>query len=40
MTLFALATDDHQDFIALLDKYYCGEQDPLTLAQVQGPDGR
>jgi uncharacterized protein (DUF1810 family) len=35
MTLFALADDDHQDFVALLDKYYAGEQDPLTLARVQ-----
>jgi uncharacterized protein (DUF1810 family) len=35
MTLFALATDDHQDFTALLDKYYGGQQDPLTLDQLQ-----
>ncbi|WP_406815574.1 DUF1810 domain-containing protein [Mycobacterium sp. M23085] len=35
MTLFALATDDHQDFVAVLDKYYDGEQDPLTLARLQ-----
>lgn len=30
MTLFARATEDNQDFCALLDKYYDGEQDPLT----------
>jgi uncharacterized protein (DUF1810 family) len=34
MTLFALATDDGGDFTALLDKYYAGEQDPLTLKQL------
>ncbi|CQD14330.1 calpastatin [Mycobacterium lentiflavum] len=34
MTLFALATDDRQDFLALLDIYYRGEQDALTLAQL------
>jgi uncharacterized protein (DUF1810 family) len=34
MTLFALATDDNQDFIALLAKYYGGQQDPLTLSQL------
>ncbi len=32
MTLFALATDDRQDFTALLDNYYRGQQDPMTLA--------
>lgn len=32
MTLFARATKDNQDFRALLDKYYGGEQDPLTQA--------
>ncbi|MHA7652541.1 DUF1810 domain-containing protein [Mycobacterium sp. ML4] len=31
VTLFARATDDNQDLIALLDKYYGGEPDPLTL---------
>ena len=35
MTLFALAAQDAQDFSALLDKYYGGQQDPLTLAQLQ-----
>ena len=34
MTLFALATDDRQDFLALLDNYYRGQQDPLTLARL------
>ena len=37
MTLFALATDDNQDFVALLDKYYDGQQDRLTLARLTGP---
>ena len=31
MTLFARATDDNRDFAELLDKYYGGRQDPLTL---------
>jgi uncharacterized protein (DUF1810 family) len=35
MTLFTLAAEDHEDFVALLDKYYGGEQDPVTLARVQ-----
>jgi uncharacterized protein (DUF1810 family) len=35
MTLFALATDGHQDFTTLLDNYYRGEQDPLTLARLR-----
>jgi uncharacterized protein (DUF1810 family) len=34
MTLFARATDDNQDFVALLDRYYDGEQDPLTLERL------
>lgn len=34
MTLFALATDDPQDFRTLLDVYYRGEQDALTLARL------
>ncbi len=33
-TLFAHATDDNADFLALLDKYYGGEQDPLTVARL------
>ena len=32
MTLFALATDDNDEFVALLDKYYSGERDPATVA--------
>lgn len=35
MTLFALAADDDRDFTALLDKYYGGERDPLTLARLR-----
>jgi uncharacterized protein (DUF1810 family) len=34
MTLFARATDDNQDFTELLDKYYGGQQDPLTLKRL------
>lgn len=34
VTLFAHATDDNGDFLALLDKYYGGEQDPLTLERL------
>ena len=34
MTLFAVATDDNQDFVDLLAKYYRGLQDPLTLARL------
>ncbi len=36
MTLFACATDDNADFLALLDKYYGGRQDQLTLARLRG----
>jgi uncharacterized protein (DUF1810 family) len=35
MTLFAHATDDNHDFVALLDKYYGGQEDPLTLARLR-----
>ena len=35
MTLFALATDDRDDFTRLLEIYYRGEQDALTLAQLR-----
>ncbi len=35
MTLFARATDDNQDFIALLDKFYGGSWDELTLARLR-----
>ncbi|APE14822.1 calpastatin [Mycobacterium sp. WY10] len=31
MTLFAQATDDNADFLAVLDKFYGGQQDPRTL---------
>ncbi|MDT5172959.1 MAG: hypothetical protein QOG37_210 [Mycobacterium sp.] len=34
MTLFARAADDNQDFLALVDKYYGGEQDPQTVARL------
>ena len=34
MTLFARATDDNEDFVALLDRYYDGRQDPLTVARL------
>ena len=34
MTLFACATYDNQDFVALLSKYYRGQQDPLTLKRL------
>lgn len=35
MTLFARAADDNQDFVALLDKYYDGEEDTQTLRQLR-----
>ncbi|OBI41505.1 calpastatin [Mycobacterium kyorinense] len=35
MTLFARATDDNRDFVALLDKYYDGQQDPLTVERLR-----
>ncbi|ORV18444.1 DUF1810 domain-containing protein [Mycobacterium celatum] len=35
MTLFAHATDDNRDFVELLDKYYDGEEDALTLARLR-----
>jgi uncharacterized protein (DUF1810 family) len=38
MTLFARATDDDEDFVALLTKYYDGQEDPLTVARlISGP---
>jgi uncharacterized protein (DUF1810 family) len=37
MTLFAHATDDNQDFVALLGNYYDGLQDQLTLTRLTGP---
>ena len=36
MTLFARAGDDNEDFVALLDRYYGGQQDPLTVARLTG----
>jgi uncharacterized protein (DUF1810 family) len=36
MTLFARATDDNRDFVVLLDKYYGGSEDQLTLARLTG----
>ncbi|OBH62267.1 calpastatin [Mycobacterium colombiense] len=37
MTLFARATDDNKDFLAVLDKYYDGRQDRLTLERLGAP---
>jgi uncharacterized protein (DUF1810 family) len=38
MTLFARVTADDEDFLALLDKYYGGEQDSVTLTRLSaGP---
>ncbi|UXA04645.1 DUF1810 domain-containing protein [Mycobacterium sp. SMC-2] len=34
MTLFAHATTDNEDFLAVLDKYYDGRQDQLTLQRL------
>lgn len=34
MTLFARASDDNADFVAVLDKFYSGEEDPATLARL------
>lgn len=36
MTLFARATDDNDDFVAVLDKYYGGQEDALTVARLTG----
>jgi uncharacterized protein (DUF1810 family) len=36
MTLFARATDDNEDFTALLDTHYGGREDPLTVARLTG----
>jgi uncharacterized protein (DUF1810 family) len=35
MTLFARATDADEDFVALLNKYYDGEEDPQTVARLE-----
>ncbi|WP_407688643.1 DUF1810 domain-containing protein [Mycobacterium sp. HUMS_1102779] len=34
MTLFAAATDDNEEFVALLDKYYDGRRDRSTLERL------
>jgi uncharacterized protein (DUF1810 family) len=34
MTLFAGVTEDNADFVAVLDKFYGGEEDPATLARL------
>jgi uncharacterized protein (DUF1810 family) len=34
MTLFARATEDNADFIAVLDKFYNGEEDPVTMERL------
>ena len=34
MTLFARATNDNADFRAVLDKFYDGEEDPVTVEQL------
>jgi uncharacterized protein (DUF1810 family) len=34
MTLFASATEENTDFIAVLTRYYSGEHDPATLAHL------
>ncbi|OBB84313.1 DUF1810 domain-containing protein [Mycobacterium sp. 852002-30065_SCH5024008] len=34
MTLFARAADDNEEFLAVLDKYYDGRQDQLTLERL------
>jgi uncharacterized protein (DUF1810 family) len=36
MTLFARATDDNADFVELIDKYYDGREDPLTVSWLTG----
>ena len=33
-TLFARAADDKADYVAVLDKFYGGEEDPATLARL------
>lgn len=39
MTLFARASDDNRDFVAVLHKYYDGEEDPLTVQRLSGRSG-
>lgn len=36
MTLFARATDDNDAFVAVLDRYYGGEEDPVTVGRLGG----
>jgi uncharacterized protein (DUF1810 family) len=36
MTLFAHAADDNDEFVALLDTYYNGQEDPATLQRLSG----
>jgi uncharacterized protein (DUF1810 family) len=35
MTLFARSTADNDDFVAVLDKYYNGEADPVTVERLE-----
>jgi uncharacterized protein (DUF1810 family) len=37
MTLFARATEANEDFVAVLEKYYDGRQDRLTVARLPAP---
>jgi uncharacterized protein (DUF1810 family) len=38
MTLFARATDDNAEFVAVLEKFYGGEEDPATVSRLgDGP---
>ena len=34
MTLFSRAADDNRDFVAVLEKFYGGEEDPATVARL------
>ena len=34
MTLFARAASDNREFLAVLEKYYGGEEDPLTVTRL------
>jgi uncharacterized protein (DUF1810 family) len=34
MTLFARAADDNADFVAVLEKYFGGEEDPATVSRL------
>ena len=36
MTLFARCADDDADFVAVLDRFYAGEEDPATVELLQG----